>query len=459
MFSKLFDAVVSRSSRSRSVFKTTRTPRSTTGGNLGFETLEPRSMMTGVWCLTPDPPFRYQPDSDPIVGAVVTAFVAQDPEDASDSYDVLTGWLAAVDELSSIGATEVSFAVYRQVNDGVLSGGPSVETVATAVDYAIQKNLSVTILPVFETESGWRGNYDPIGETRDVFQTGYRQWISDLSKIEGIDRFNIGSELNQMLGNAANEEFFAGLITVAQEGFDSVGNESGRIGYAANHDAFSNESHRTLFSNPNIDFIGISAYRSLTPVDQLDTVAGTGEVSPEVLDAFIENWTRFFDDVEQTAEEFDLPVVIQEVGAVQRNYASAAPFAVEPGNFVPQDAVDRGALDPKEQEAIFKSAIAALDGRGETFESITFWTWEHQASRGPRTTDVLGTDDGFESFAIYPDDGGGGEFLAKYIATETTLASPGNNPVGDLGITDANPEVPNTGVFDTTAAPSGSTTE
>ena len=368
--------------------------------------------------MTPSAPVLYQPSVDPVVGAVVTAFVSQDPENSEDSYDVLTGWIAAADELHSVGASEVSFGVYRQVNQGALSGGPSVETVATAVAHANQKGLSVTILPIFETAEGWRGNYDPQGQERSVFQAQYTQWISELAHIEGVDRLNIGSELNQMVENPDNADFFDDLVDIAQQGFDNAQNESGRIGYAANHDAFSNEGHRDLFSHSEIDFIGVSAYNWVTPPAEAESVADTGEISPEVFDSFVENWTEFLDEVEDTATEFDLPVVIQEVGAVQKNYASVAPFAVQPGDFVSYDAADRYADDPAEQEAIFKSIIVALDGRGDTFESVTFWTWEHQASRGTRTTDVLGVQDGFESFAIYPDDGGGGEFLVEYLATE-----------------------------------------
>ena len=195
------------------------------------------------------------------------------------------------------------------------------------------------------------------------------------------------------------------------------GNTETRIGYAANHDAFSDAGHNTLFGQEEIDFIGISAYRSLVGADDVASVSGTGEVSQELFDNFVENWTDFLDEVEDAAAEFDLPVVLQEVGAVQSNYASRAPFAVAPGDFVDASAEDRYAHDPLEQKAIFESAITALDGRGDTFESVTFWTWEHQASRGRRTTDVLGTQDGFEAFAIYPTDGGGGEYLTEYLAT------------------------------------------
>ena len=395
-----------------------------------FDALESRTLLAGVWCLTPAPPLNYQPSVDPVVGTVVTAFVSQDPQNAEDSYDVLTGWIASVDELKSVGATEVSFGVYRQVNDGIISGGPSVDTVATAVAYANKHHFSVTILPIFETQEGWRGDYDPVGEERAVFQEQYQQWIFDLAKIEGIDRFNIGSELNMMVANIANAEFFENLIDTVQRGFNIAENAEGRIGYAANHDALANEGSRALFGHADIDFIGVSAYRWLTPVSETESVAATDAISPEVFDSFVANWTSFLDEVEETAAEFDLPVVIQEVGATQRNYASVAPFAVAPGDFVAEDSVDRYAFDPAEQEAIFKSIIVALDGRGEVFESVTFWTWEHQASRGRRTTDVLGTEDGFEAFAIYPDDGGGGEFLVQYLATnpEPTVAE---NPINE----------------------------
>ena len=358
-----------------------------------------------------------QTADDPVVGAVVTAFVSQDPENPNDSYDVLTGWRNAVDELRSINATEISFAVFGQVNQGVLSGGPSVETVAQAVQYAVENELSVTLLPLFETDQGWRGNYDPVGQERDVFQTEYSQWISELAAIDGVDRFNIGSELNALVANPDNAEFFQGLLQSVEETFIATGNTETRIGYAANHDAFSNDGHRNLFGQNEIDFIGISAYRSLTTADNVDSVARVGEVSAEVFDSFVNSWTEFLDEVELAAAEFDLPVILQEVGATQQNYASVAPASVTPADWIDPSAEDRYALDPLEQRAIFESVITALDGRGDVFESVTFWTWEHQASRGRRTTDVLGTQDGFEAFAIYPTDGGGGEYLTEYLAT------------------------------------------
>jgi len=130
--------------------------------------------------------------------------------------------------------------------------------------------------------------------------------------------------------------------------------------------------------------------------------------------------------------EYDLPVVLQEVGAVQQNYASVAPFAVDPSAWVNEDLENRFESDPAEQRAVFESAITALDGRGDVFESVTFWTWEHQASRGERTTDVLGVQDGFEAFAIYPTDGGGGEYLTGYLGTNANLDRAFESGLGDF---------------------------
>jgi len=70
---------------------------------------------------------------DPNVGAVVTAFLSNDPQNPNDSYDILTGWRAAVDEFVQVGMDEITFAVFRQVQNGNLSGGPELETVEASV--------------------------------------------------------------------------------------------------------------------------------------------------------------------------------------------------------------------------------------------------------------------------------------------------------------------------------------
>ena len=202
--------------------------------NYDYQQLEQRQLLSG----TAASPAVYQPGFDPNVGAVATAFVQHDPQNSNDSYDILTGWKAAVDEFVSVGLNEITFAVFRQVNGGWLSGGPTLATINSAVQYAASNDLSVTLLPLFETDQGWRGNYDPTGQTQNVFQTQYQNWISDLAQIENVDRFNIGSELNAMVGNPDNFAFFDELIQTTRSVLDSAGNTQTRIGYAANFDAY-----------------------------------------------------------------------------------------------------------------------------------------------------------------------------------------------------------------------------
>ena len=370
----------------------------------------------------------YEPGRDPSVSAIATSFLG-DAQDPDNPFDILTGWRNTVDELSALGVNEITFAVFRNVKNGSLSGGPTIQTVAAAVDYAIKKNLSVTILPVFETEAGWRGNYDPTGEERSRFQAEYKQWIKELSSISGIDRFNIGTELSRMVKNHGNLPFFVDLIAVAKQSFRTARNRSGRIGYAANFDAYDSKPHRNLFTQPGIDFLGVSAYRRLVEPHNAKLVSSTGKVPDEVFQMMVDQWHGELNRITQFARSVNLPVVIQEFGATQKNYAAVAPFATSPGNYVDQSLPERFAADPFEQQASFESLLTALDGRGNEIESVVFWTWEHQASRGRRSheahqKDGEPTQGETEHFAIWPSDGGGGQFLAEFLATRRRPRSP-----------------------------------
>ena len=364
----------------------------------------------------------YERGRDPKVSAIATSFRDHDPQDPTNAHDILTGWNNAVDELSSLGVNEITFAVFRNVKEGSLMGGTATQTVAMAVKHANDKGLSVTILPVFETESGWRGNYDPAGEERSTFQAEYEQWIKELSLISGVDRFNIGSELSRMVKNPENMPFFVNLIRVVKRSFSTTRNRSGRIGYAANFDAYSSEQHRRLFTQPGIDFLGVSAYRRLVDPADAGLVASTGQVSGKVFDMLVTKWNHELNRITQFARSVNLPVVIQEFGATQKNYSTVAPSSISPGDFVDSPQPDRLVADPLEQRACFESLITALDGRGSEIESVVFWTWEHQASRGRRTHETLKQNDqqtkgDTEHFAIWPSDGGGGQFLAEFLAT------------------------------------------
>ncbi|MEM7315288.1 MAG: hypothetical protein AAF497_19280, partial [Planctomycetota bacterium] len=367
---------------------------------------------------------KYTPGFDPVTGSVITSFSGFDPQDPNDSFDILTGWKAAVDELAAIGTEEVTFAVYRQVYNGNLQGGAAMATVEAAIDYANQNDLSVTVLPLFEVFTGgdaWRGEYDPRGAERTRFRTQYSEFVTELAGIAGIDRFNVGTELNAMVNNTANATFFEELIDETRLALDDAGNTATRIGYSANFDAFDNSQHELLWSNSKIDFLGVSAYFSVIDPANADLVSGTGEVAESVIQHMIQRWTTELDRLEAVADANDLPVLIQEFGAVQENYTSVYPFAVYPGNFLPNDTPNSYQADAAEQKAVYQSLLRALDGRGDTFESVNFWSWEHGADRGERTYENIDPSEPryINRFAIWPGDSGGGDAYTEFLATQS----------------------------------------
>ena len=126
---------------------------------------------------------------------------------------------------------------------------------------------------------------------------------------------------------------------------------------------------------------------------------------------------------DRVASDNDLPVVIQEFGATQRNYSSVYPWAVWPGDIL-GGAQDSQAEDPYEQKAVFQALLSALDGRSDVFESVNFYTWEHGASRGERYYESVDPSEPryIESFAIWPTDGGGGQYVAEFLSTADSSA-------------------------------------
>ena len=373
---------------------------------LEIEPLELRQMLAAD---------MYEPGIDPVIGSVVTAFIRDDPQDSDDSWDIETNWKAAATELSSLGATEITFAVYRVVDsEGGLSGGPSFDVVSAAVKHASNLGLSVTILPVFESDHfGWRGEYNPSGVERANFQSHYANWIAGLAGIPNVSRLNIGSELNAMVSDSENHLFFASLTELArQSGYE------GRLGYTANFDIFMEKNHQTLWAHQDISFAGISAYFSLIDEQDSALVATTEQVTESVLNLLVENWTEKLNELNQFSETQQIPVILQEFGATQRNYSSIYPWAVEPGSLV-ENAIDPHDADAAEQEATYESLIIALDGRGDEFESVHFWSWEHGSDRGRRTYENIDPTEPryINSFAIWPTDGGAGEYLSTFLAT------------------------------------------
>ncbi len=356
----------------------------------------------------------YQPGFDPQVGATINAFIWQDARNSQDSYDIETGWLAAVNELSAHGADQVNFSVYRRVlEDGSVTGGTHLDTVRSAIQRADELGLTVSVLPLFETDQGWRGDYNPTGAARTNFQNQYRDFVLSLAEIDGIDRLTVASELNEMVSDPNNNAYFDSLIE------DVAANFEGQVGFTANFDIYQSDAFRRIWANPNLDFLGVSAYGSLIAPEDFRDVADTGPVSDEIFNRLVDAWNRELDNLESVADQFDLPVFIQEFGAVRRNFTSIFPFAVTPGDFVDESAVDRYADDPDEQAAVYRSLLHALDGRGDKIIGVDFWSWEHQADRGLRTTNQIGGV--VNQFSVWPTDGAGGEALVEFLATASEM--------------------------------------
>ena len=370
---------------------------------LTFEALQPRHLLSAD---------VYQPGFDPSVGATVNAFVSVDPQSSLDSWDVGTGWLSAVEELAAAGADQVNFSVYRRVgSDGAVSGGTHLDSVQSAVDRANELGLTVSLLPLFETEQGWRGDYNPTGSARVRFQSEYHQFVMDLAAIDGVDRLTVASELNAMHEDSSNDAFFDQLIAdVADSNF------SGQIGVTANFDVFRTSAFERIWSNPELDFLGVSAYGSLIDPSDHALVGDVGPVSSEGLDALTAAWNVELDALELVADQYDLPILIQEFGSVKKNYTSIWPWSTNPGDVVSSDAINRYADDPDEQAATYRSLLRALDGRGDKIVGVDFWSWDHQADRGQRSFDLHGGV--INHFSIWPTDNAGGTEFVNFLASE-----------------------------------------
>jgi len=388
-------------SHSRQTFmsrnKARRTPR------LTFDTLEPRQLLAaGV----------YEPGFDPALGATINAFIWEDPNNSDDPWDIETAWLRAVDELAESGADQVNFSVFRGVDSyGAVDGGTRLDTVRKAVDRANEHGLTVSLLPLFETRQGWRGDYNPRGAEQTRFQNEYRQFVLDLASIDGVARLTVASELNAMHADSGNDAFFDSLIAdVASSDF------AGQIGVTANFDVYQTAAFQRIWANADIDFLGVSAYGSLIDPANYDAVASTGPVSDAVVQQMVDAWNHELDTLEGVAEAHDLPVFIQEFGAVKKNYTSIFPWSVNPGDVVNSYASDRYADDPHEQAATYRSMLRALDGRGDRIIGVDFWSWEHQADRGQRSFDAHGGV--INQFSIWPTDGAGGTEFVNFIATQ-----------------------------------------
>jgi hypothetical protein len=306
----------------------------------------------------------YDP-ADPVIGYNLISYQTDNP-------DELAEYFTAIDELVEVNADHVNLVVFRRVgSDGRIdfNSGPKLRTIIFASRYAKSNNLKVTLTPIFETEteSAWRGDWNPYGTTRRNFVRHYTALLRQLANVAArtnADKLNLGSELVAFANDPRNRLYLNVMLALCGRLFD------GELGYNANWDNFQNPSVKEIFwDHPRIDSISVSMY----PYKRLATFeeADQSELDPEAFAELVKNrWSAIVteDLLPYAASLKDgqgMPLSIGEFGAVAFNRC-----AVSPASFQPSDEVDA-----EEQEAVIMGLIHSVDQLGFEIPEITIWQW------------------------------------------------------------------------------------
>ena len=315
----------------------------------------------------------YEP-SDPALGFTVVSYHDDRPDEWID-------YRLAMVELKSIGADHVNLVVFRRVGEnGILdpTSGPELRTIAYATNLADRLGLKVTLTPIFETAtgSGWRGAWDPTGETSRNFRASYMRFVGQLASIGRnwkAETVNVGSELQAFVNRPANQNYLKNLVSRVQHVF------KGDVGYNANLDNYKSRLLKTaIWDHPEITKVSVSLYPHLTLASIKE--ADRSDKNPEVFAQLVQQrWGVILDELEAYAGTLKggngMPVVIGEFGAVPYNRSAANPWS-----HVPDTAVDQ-----PEQEAVIMGLIRAVNHRGAAIPEMTLWQWgtgDHQDNYG-----------------------------------------------------------------------------
>ena len=341
---------------------------------LSIESLEDRCMLAAD---------VYEPGQDAQVGFNMVSFVREGRKAGKQH------WVDGVQSMVDAGATQVTLAVYREVRGGsgkVKRGtGPRYSVIEAAAEHAQSLGMQVTINPLFEVSSpdGWRGDWNPVGKDAAKFQRSYQKYVGALTKIASdtnADRLNIGSELVAFVNNPDNHQYLNDLIDDLDSQFD------GQLGYVANWSNFDSAHLATaVWEHEAIDYLGVSAYFSATYSigHEIVDVATANNPGADLVAAAEAGWDDIFDNylipVAASVHDGELPIVIQEFGAVPFNLAGANPWSTTPSETATGNPGETA--DPQEQHDIFKGLLRSLDGRQEDIASVDFWTWSFESSQ------------------------------------------------------------------------------
>lgn len=306
----------------------------------------------------------YDP-ADPAIGYNLVSF-------KSNNWQEMDEYLTAIDELAAVNADHVNLVVYRRVGSNGrvdFRSGPNVWTIYRAAQWAKANNLKVTITPIFETEteSGWRGDWNPTGTVGRSFRSSYSSWLRQLTYIAAwtdADKLNVGSELVAFVNNSRNKRYLNWLVKRTARIFQ------GEVGYNSNWDNFQSSAVEEIFwDHPRINSLSISMYpyKRLASFEESDQ----SHIDPAAFAEKVKNRWREIVMGEILPYAADLkngegmPVAIGEFGAVALNRCAAIPASFEPSDEV----------DTKEQEAVIMGLIQSVDQLGFWLPEVTVWQW------------------------------------------------------------------------------------
>lgn len=314
--------------------------------------------------LSQDTERVYDP-ADPAIGYNLISF-------ESNNTDELAEYLTAIDELVEVNADHVNLVVFRRVGaDGRINfrSGPKLWTIYMAAKWAKTNNLKVTLTPIFETEteSAWRGAWNPNGITRRNFVRHYTVLLRQLASVAdraNADKLNIGSELVAFANDPKNRHYLNVMVSLCGRLF------KGELGYNANWDNFRSPSLKEIFwDHPRINAMSVSMYPSylLASTDEADQ----SHVDPESFAQTVKNrWHAIVTEelipyAATLKDGVGMPVLIGEFGAVALNRCAAMPASYKPST----------EEDSQEQAAVIMGLIHGVDQLGVEVPEITIWQW------------------------------------------------------------------------------------
>ena len=235
-----------------------------------------------------------------------------------------------------------------------------------------------------------------------------------IAQQEGADRFNVGSELTGLAGDARNADGWGEVIDRVDAAFD------GRIGYQELQFAFDNEAVRAIWSRDAIDYVSISGYLeveqrgpSYDPPAEVYEIQQPDDVAfAQLIADFVGHPDADLGAMQATARAIGKPLILEELGTTAVNGASGQPYRWDL----------TGASDPAEMLLWYQGVLSVFDGRYGTgageIERVNLWTWAWEGGYVGEPFDLGPNLPEGHANALASD------FLSSYVSQAVTVPEP-----------------------------------